>query len=149
MRRSKVLSSVLVVGIVLVGIIGARSLVAAKHAPAYMLHVSGKVLAIDAKAEILRLEAEKPLDALSGGRLVDFAINGKTVIAKEDRRVQPTELQFGEQVQIEYVVERGKNVARSITVDESTQIHTPKDVDTPQESEPLAPTPASPYGAPR
>lgn len=149
MRLSRRLSSALVVGIVLVGVLGVRSLVTAKHTPANGLHVSGKILAIDAKAKILRLEAQKPLGSSSSIQLMDFAMNHNTVITKDDRRAQPTELQFGEQVQIEYVVEHGKNVARSITADESTQVRTPIDVGTPQESEPIAPSPASPYGAPR
>lgn len=109
------------------------------------MQMTGKILAIDVNGKILRLEAESQAGgAMPGGikQVLDVALTDQTLITKAGEQAKPEDLKFGEQVQVDYDVEQGKNVAKAVTVQEPGAA-VPTDSAAPTADSVTAPAPAA------
>ena len=106
--------------------------VAEQAAPAtIMLQMSGKVLSVDAQRRLLLVESEQRIGTSPATQRIDFVLDKETVITEGVKRLQPTELEVGEQVQIGYTLRDGKKLARSITVQQPGAAASPAGAKTP------------------
>lgn len=150
--RQLVLGTLALAALIHAGKTGAQVGPAADLAAGGALQMTGKILAIDTNGKVMRLEADSRAGgAIAGGikQVLDMALTEETVITKAGAQAKPEDLKFGEQVQIAYDVEQGKNIARAVVVQEPGQAM-PADSAAPQAgavTEP-APPPAAPAQEP-
>jgi hypothetical protein len=83
---------------------------------------SGEVIAVSAKDGTLELReiAEPPADARPGtmqsGVERPFVVGADAKLMAQERSIQLADIRVGDRVKIHYVIDSGKNVAKSITV---------------------------------
>lgn len=83
---------------------------------------SGEVVAISVKDGTLKMKeiAEPPKDSAPGtmqsGVVRDFVVNVDTKLLAQGRSIQLADIRSGDRVTIEYVLDSGKNVAKSVTI---------------------------------
>lgn len=120
--------------------------VAEQASPAtIMLQMSGKVLSVDPQRRMLLVESKQRIGTSPATQRIDFVLDQQTVITEGVKRLQPAELEVGEQVQVEYTLRDGKKLARSITVQQPGGASSPAgaNTSTPSQSDP------SPSAAPQ
>lgn len=85
-----------------------------------LTRASGKIAALDLKQRALKLEVTAE-GAQAGTAAkpepVTFILDEKTVITKDVKQLKAEELKVGDQVEIDYAAQDGKNMARSIAVE--------------------------------
>lgn len=108
------------------------------------LQASGTIVSADPWKKLVRVE-EKRLGLFPTGAPKDFVVNAETAISDRSRQqsLRFHDLVDGASVKIEYAVENGKNVARSIIVRRS-----PSEMPPQAQQPPSQPTEGTPEHAP-
>lgn len=149
MDNSKAALAVLSGLTLLAGTLCGARLAAAQHVPSTgMQLVAGKILSIDPKAKLVKVESEEVVGSIPMSRRIEFVLADTTVITEGARRLQPQNLEVGTAVRVEYTSERGKHIARSISVQpagESTLSPADSTVPAIEPREPGQAPPAQPF----
>ncbi len=121
-------SSVVQLG--MVGLITLLSVVGGMPAAAQMAgvgagmsqQVSGSIAAIDAQRGALKLQGPVASSQPGGStpQPTIFLVDDHTIISKGPQRLQLADLKVGDAVQVEYALEAGRHMARTVHVQEST-----------------------------
>lgn len=83
---------------------------------------SGEVVAVSVKdgtikmKEIAEPPANSPPGTMQSGVVRDFVVNADTKLLAQGRSIQLADIRSGDRATIEYVLEGGKNVAKSVTI---------------------------------
>lgn len=93
-----------------------------------LMRASGKIAVVDLQQRLLRLESEPGARQPGTPAAIQptlFVIDEQTQIAGSGQPAKLPELAVGAQVTVEYIAQAGRNLARLITIERSTEATEP------------------------